>query len=66
MVDIIKKKDNAAKTNRYSYPTTDEQKFALDFLKEKGWDVNEMLRRFTAELISKGAKEFTSLSKRAG
>lgn len=49
---VIKKKSKEPIDNRVSYPSTTQMKLEVDKLKnEKGIDVNEMLRQYTAKII---------------
>lgn len=49
---VIKKKSKEPIDNRVSYPSTTQMKLDVDKLKnEKGIDVNEMLRQYTAKII---------------
>jgi hypothetical protein len=50
---IYKKNSKGPKSNRYAFPTTDDQKIKLDQLRdEKKIDVNEMLRKFADQIIA--------------
>lgn len=57
MVEILKKQDKEILNSRYTYCVTDEMKAEVEQIKQQlQWDVNEMLRQYTAQLIEK-AKE---------
>ncbi len=57
-MEIVKKKLRNGKTNRYSFPATDDMKAKLDELKfVNKVDVNEMLRQFSEKLIDSVSKE---------